>query len=88
MRAASHWADLSRGSRIGEDFGCERFDLCALLPSVQWEARFAAGFREKSAGVPAMLARDLRQEEPAAAKMTDDQSVSPYFDLLGANLER
>ena len=53
---------------------------CARHPAA---GRLRAGLREERLAVPAPLGRDLRQQQPAARSLFDDQAVAADHDRVG-----
>src|SRR5207245_9902421 len=62
-----------------------RFRLRARLPSLQRHSGFLAGLFEESYAIPAVLARNLRQQQAAMTRHADKEAMPADFDFLGAN---
>ena len=75
---------------LGEDVRGEAEEVdSGLAPRVRGETRLAAGVGEEGLAVPAVLHRDLRQQDAAPAPVADEEAVPSHLDVLGADrLER
>ncbi len=70
---------------FAENLGGKGMQTGTFLPCIDGQARFAAGLLEKGDAIPLMLNRNLRQQQAAAAVLSDQQAVTADFDLLGKN---
>jgi len=72
-------------ARITENFGGERLEGGSLLPGVGREAGFAAGLLKEGQAIPAVLDRNLGQEEAAVQAEADHQTMPADLDLIGSD---
>src|SRR5258708_18233886 len=75
-----------RTRSVAEDDRREAIDLRAAPPGIGRQSGLRAGVRQELQAIPAPLDRDLRQQQPPAVSLFDDEAVAA--DLQGPQIER
>lgn len=70
---------------ISEQFGSKCLQRCPVTPRIQRKACLPASLLQKGFSIPPVFDRYLRQQQASPAIQRNQQTVAPYFDLLGSN---
>src|SRR6476660_5797739 len=76
---------IAASLQVAENFGGKSFNPGAMSPCIARQTGLQAGLFQKDSSVPAMLRRNLRQQQSASSAVRDHQAVRANLDFLGCN---